>query len=152
MSDTGTLIIAVVGVALGAASLTWQIYSWVIGNATRVRVEAGMGQIYTDDQVQDVVFVRALNRSSHDVNVEEVSLRRPGSQARFILVPDPCGGSQLPGTVPARSKATAHFGLADFEAIGFDFSQPVRASVRLATGKIVSSKKQVLGDFDSVVT
>ena len=145
-----TLVVAIVGLTLALVSLFWQICSWVLEHATRLRIELSVSDIDMPNEGSvDGLYVTAINKGSDTVYVDEVSFGYRGSGSRFVLASYIYERNQLPGEVPARTRATSVYAPTVYaptscEGTNVDRSRPIRASVRLATGKIISSKFQVI--------
>ena len=112
MSTTAiTTWIAVLGVALGAASLTWHVVSFLL-SAGRIKVTAAgnMRMIETGRQTagESIITITVRNIGRMPVSVETVWLRVSGTD-NYLFVPNSGSagpGPQLPSTVPPGHGAT----------------------------------------------
>jgi hypothetical protein len=129
---TGTLGLALYAAAIGTASLAWQIASWRLGRRTTVEVLVS-GQFFLKVG-EPVIFVKAVNRSSHPINVQGVGLHMP--DGRIFMPPHP-DGATLPGVLQPRDSGFTYFPLGGLSGL-VDVHGPVTAEVSTAVGNFKS--------------
>ena len=128
-----TLIVAIVGVVLGAGSFAWQVHSRLTDRAIRLEVSIETLKIEHAFGSADGIEVIAVNRGAHPVHVDDVRIvtpdgSLPADQYHYTR-------QDLPGEIAAKGKACSRSALDELKSAGIDYSRPIRAELRIVVGK-----------------
>jgi len=141
--DITTLVIAVIGLVAGVASLGWQVVSWRLTGPV-VRVEIGYGiEVIAGNLGQDIVYVRAINVGRSPVEIEGWGFRLPDGKTIIDMAPEPGSVPPLPITLDGGHAQEWRMSLRRLvgsrESEGYPPTR-VRGMVRLGTGEVRSKK------------
>lgn len=139
-------MIAGYAAVVSTAALGWQVYSWRHKRQSHVDVDARLALAFLpdSDSPEKVVAVSVANRSDHPVRVTGAGLDLQDGSGYQLHHVGQFPGSTLPGMVEPYDSASAFLPLEQIEAEGIDFSRPVIAWARLATGETRKSRPRSL--------
>jgi hypothetical protein len=138
------LLVALIGVALAGASLTWQVFSWR-REGPRVRVTTAFGFPVFGPKLGDQhISVTATNEGRSAVGVQNWGFDLGNGHNAVVMQPLPWS-AQLPATLEAGHEMTFFADLRDFEdqLSASGHSGRIRAFVGTATGRVESKPRQL---------
>ena len=93
----------------------------------------------------DLVIVRTVNRSRHDVRVTGAGVGLQDQSGNYVpFGPYLAPGYDLPHTVPSRDSGEVAILARALQAAGIDLYRPMRGRVHLSTGEWIESKPTTL--------
>jgi hypothetical protein len=130
----------IVALALSAAGLVWNVFTWIRSQSTRVVVKVSTGPYPIDDNEEDPTYVQVLavtvvNKGALPIRVLWVS----AGPARVVNTMERLkweGMDELPKTVPPNDHIAAYFDWDDLDR-HLGKHRKVRASVALGDKQVI---------------
>ena len=142
---SATTAIAIYAAAVATGALVWQVGAWLWSRRTRLHVRVQLGFLgLAHGGTVDIVFVTAINRSDHPINVSSAGLEAQDGSGGLLIQPYPNVGSTIPGVVPPRDSGVRNMELRELKRMGFDPYRAVVGRVTTSTGETFRSPPTIL--------
>jgi hypothetical protein len=136
--------IAIYAATVATGALGWQVVSWSWSRRTRLQIRVQLGFLALPQRQVDMVFVTAINRSDHPINISSAGLEAQDGSGGLLVQPYPNIGSSIPGVVNPRDAGVRNMELEELKRLGFDPYRPVVGRVTTSTGETYHSKPTTL--------